>query len=297
MRSAAVRVKAQAMGAHPYAGRTAALATMHGKERVIAPAFAEAVGLALIVPPGLDTDAFGTFSGEAPRVGTMLEVAILKARAGMARAGVKIAVASEGTFAPHARIGILPAAIELMALVDDESGQVISESIVSLATNFDRVIVSPNDNTGAFLEQVQFPSHGIVVRPHAGGPAAAVWKGLVAEATVARAIELAAAISADGAAIVETDMRAHFNPTRMASLGELAWRLAARVARLCPQCGAPGYDVVERKAGLACLDCGTATSLVACEIVRCDSCGASEERAPPHGLLGAAPMHCPSCNP
>ena len=270
---------------------------MHGKEQAIAPAFAETIGLRLIVPEGLDTDAFGTFSGEVLRTGTMLEVAVRKARAGMAQAGVKIAIASEGTFAPHAQIGILPAAIELMVLVDDERGAVIRESFVSLATNFDRITVTPADDLTAFLARVKFPSHGVVVRPNVGIGAASIWKGLVTNKAVAEAVERAALLSADGAVVVETDMRAHVNPTRMASLGILARRLAARVEHLCAHCGAPGYDVVERKAGLACLDCGTPTSLVACEVLRCDTCGAGEVRAAPHGLPGAAPMHCPSCNP
>jgi hypothetical protein len=223
---------------------------------------------------------------------------VRKARAGMAQAGLKIAIASEGTFAPHAQIGILPAAIELMVLVDDERGAVISESLVSLATNFDRITVAPGDDLAAFLARVKFPSHGIVVRPNVSDNAAAhVWKGLTTGEAVAAAVTRAAALSRDGVAVVETDMRAHFNPTRMASLGVLARKLADRVAHLCPRCSAPGYDVVERKAGLACLDCGTPTSLVASEVLRCDVCGLEEERAPPHGLPGAAPMHCPSCNP
>ena len=46
-------------------GRRAVLATMHGKEEVIVPALAP-LGLALSVCPGLDTDRFGTFSGEVP---------------------------------------------------------------------------------------------------------------------------------------------------------------------------------------------------------------------------------------
>ena len=86
---------------HPYAGITAVLATMHGKERVIAPAFEDVLGMRIVVPPGIDTDALGTFTGEVPRDGTMLEVAIRKARIGMKIAGHSIGIASEGTFARH----------------------------------------------------------------------------------------------------------------------------------------------------------------------------------------------------
>jgi hypothetical protein len=54
----------------PWHGARAVLATMHGKERVMAPLAARFLGLDLRVADGLDTDAFGTFSRDiAPRSG------------------------------------------------------------------------------------------------------------------------------------------------------------------------------------------------------------------------------------
>jgi hypothetical protein len=49
---------------HPYAGRIAVLATIHGKERAFGPALHTALGLHVRVSPGIDTDALGTFTGE-----------------------------------------------------------------------------------------------------------------------------------------------------------------------------------------------------------------------------------------
>jgi len=43
-----------------------ALGTMHGKAAAIAPPLAR-LGIALVVPEGLDTNRFGTFTGEVPR--------------------------------------------------------------------------------------------------------------------------------------------------------------------------------------------------------------------------------------
>lgn len=43
-------------------GKTAVVATMHGKERAIIPALAP-LGLALLPRPPIDTDHFGTFMG------------------------------------------------------------------------------------------------------------------------------------------------------------------------------------------------------------------------------------------
>jgi hypothetical protein len=45
-----------------YRGDRAILATMHAKEKVIAPIDERFLGLRLEVSTGVDTDAFGTFS-------------------------------------------------------------------------------------------------------------------------------------------------------------------------------------------------------------------------------------------
>lgn len=62
-----------------FEGRTAVLATMHHKERVIAPILEPALGLRTVVPQKFDADAFGTFSREVKRVGGQREVARHKA--------------------------------------------------------------------------------------------------------------------------------------------------------------------------------------------------------------------------
>ena len=72
------------MGEFPFRGRLAVLATMHRKEQAIAPVLEEALGLQVEVPPGLDTDRFGTFTREVPRPGTQLATARLKAQAALA---------------------------------------------------------------------------------------------------------------------------------------------------------------------------------------------------------------------
>ena len=268
---------------------------MHRKESVIAPAFADAVGLRCVAAQDLDTDRFGTFSGEIARLGTMLETALAKARAALRAEGATLAIASEGTFAPHPQFGILPAGMELMVLIDDERSMTISESSVSLDTNFDRTTAAPSEDIAAFLERAKFPSHGLIVKPNDGR--GAITKGIVDAENLRAAIQDAACASADGLAIIETDMRAHFNPTRMAAIGALARRLAARVAQLCTRCGAPGFDVTERIGGLKCLECGTPTNLITAEIHSCSACGLRETRPARHGLPGASAMHCPSCNP
>ena len=66
------------------AGKTAALATMHGKERVITPLVETALGLSVRRPSALDTDQFGSFSREIERTGSQLVAARAKIAAAFA---------------------------------------------------------------------------------------------------------------------------------------------------------------------------------------------------------------------
>jgi len=95
-----------------------------------------------------------------------------------------------------------------------------------------------------------------------------------------------------GRAPGETDMRAHLNPTRMASIRALAFRLVRRVARACP-----GFGRVELRLGLPCRWCGLATELVAAEVFGCVRCGHRQDLPRRDGLQAADPGHCLSCNP
>jgi len=282
----------------PYAGRTAVIATMHRKEAAVAPALISMLGLAVTLAPGLDTDLLGTFSGEIPRQGTMLEVATRKARLGMSAIGAQLGLASEGSFGPHPAIPYIPAGLELMVFVDDERGIVVTESVIAEKTNYDHAVVLPGDRADEFLQKIGFPNHGLIVRPNeCEAAASALTKGIVDTDSLRRAIEAAAAVSSDGRARIETDMRAHFNPTRMKSLAMLTARLAQRLARQCPSCRAPGFGRTGSRAGLACEACGTPTELVVAEIFGCPACDYTEERPRGDGLQRAPAQCCPECNP
>ncbi len=281
----------------PYAGRRAVLATMHRKEAAIAPAMFSTLGLIVVPTAGLDTDELGTFSGEIPRDGTMLEVAVRKARLGMSAAAVPLGLASEGSFGPHPAIPFFPAGIELLVFVDDEREVVVHESLIAESTNFDHLAVSPGDELEPFLGRIGFPAHGLVVRPNEGEPTAALVKGIVELDSLTRAIAEAAAVSPDGRARLETDMRAHLNPTRMKSLATLSDRLARRLATFCPGCGAPGFGRTGTRGGLRCETCGTPTEMIAAEVFGCPACDYAEERPRFDGLQRAPTQHCPECNP
>lgn len=94
----------------------AALATRHGKEAIFAPALAR-LGVEVIAAP-IDTDAFGTFSGEIEREGSPLEVVERKARAAAEATGLTVGLASEGSFGTHPTVPFSIIDTELVVWVD-----------------------------------------------------------------------------------------------------------------------------------------------------------------------------------
>jgi hypothetical protein len=124
-----------------------------------------------------------------------------------------------------------------------------------------------------------------------------VAKGIREPKALQVAIATAAGLSADGKALVETDMRAHMNPTRMAALGRLAEQLAGRLRCVCPDCAAPGFGLVDTENGLPCEWCGGPSVMVRHQIFGCANCDYRERRPRPDGLLHADPGKCMTCNP
>lgn len=282
-----------------YRGRSAALATMHGKERAIARPFRTLLQLDLERPVGLDTDRLGSFDGRQPRLDGAEAACRHKALLGMEWLDLPLGLASEGSFGPHPALPVLAAGLEVMVFLDQERGLEIWERLVARRTNFDHRCAAELKELEGWPQRVGFPAHGLIVRPDQPWPGAddLLFKDLQDHHQLAEAIGAAAAGSSNGRALVETDMRAHRNPTRMACLRTLATRLARRISTPCLACGAPGWGRVELVPGLPCGWCGRPTSLARAERFGCVSCSHSEERPRPDGWAEADPQHCPLCNP
>lgn len=287
----------QAAALMEYNGRSASLATKHGKDVACGRPLRRAVGVELVVPVALDTDELGTFSGEIPRVGTPESVCLQKARLGMAVTGLRLGLASEGSFGPHPFVPFLPADQEVMTFVDDDRGLVIVESILAVETNFGQREAREVGELTDWLDAVGFPRHAVIVRPKSAAPGAGIDKGVTSLDVLTSAIARATAASDDGVASIETDMRAHLNPTRMAVIRRLAFRLARRLATPCPRCASPGYGRTGEVTGLPCEWCGSATEMIHLEAWSCAACSYGEERPRRDGLRLAPPGHCPQCNP
>jgi hypothetical protein len=279
---------------HPYAGMTIALATMHGKAEALAPAFAT-LGVSLTVPAGIDTDALGTFSGEIPRLQPPLETAIAKARLAMAAAGLPLGLATEGSFGPDPLIGFVAMHREVAVLVDDLHGQIVCEWRHSHETNFASLVVdSASELDEAQLGRWGFPMHALIVHGEPGGP---VMKSLRDRGGLEDAIAACVAASPTRQARIETDMRAHLNPTRMRQISLLGERLVERLRCRCPRCRAPGFGRVDVVTGLPCEWCGNPTAAVLAEIHGCAACPERLQLPRSDGLRQSDPAQCDLCNP
>ncbi len=280
------------------AGSLAVIATMHGKERVLAPLLTEGLALECRLAAGLDTDRFGTFTRERAREGTALDAARAKAAAALALVPeARIAIASEGSFAPHPQIPFAPMGRELVLLVDRATGLEIAGNDTTLDVRYAHVIARSVEEAASFAQRIGFPAHALIVMGCTGekpAPHLALAKGIAdAEALTAAVIK---AIAVSGAAFVETDMRAHCNPTRMAAIARAGRDLVRHYLSRCPACARPGFAVTQRIAGLPCSWCGAPTALSLSEVLTCAACGHREERiCGDHAT--ADPAHCQRCNP
>jgi len=279
---------------HPYRGCTAALLTQHGKERVIGPVLHAVLGCRVEHVQGYDTDLLGTFTREIPRAGTQLEAARRKARQGMALSGLPLGIASEGAFGPDPIIGLCPWNVEVIVWIDDLSGIEVVGRAQGKA-NFAHALVSDWTAAEAFARQWSFPEHFLVLRPHSDEDPR-IHKGICCWSELETAFAKALHQSLNGAVFIETDVRAHANPSRQDNIRLATEDLAARLRSPCPACEAPGFWVVDRIAGLPCEACGAPTDETRAEVLGCVSCmhRILRDRA---GAQLADPGRCDHCNP
>jgi hypothetical protein len=283
-----------------YHGRTIALASLHRKEQILRRPLRVGLGLNLQLATSVNTNHFGSFSGEIARVTDAATTCQQKAEAALEALGLDLGIASEGSFGPHPAMPMLPVGQEWITFVDRRDGLVISEQLISRSTNFSSCQgADPHSITG-WLRQVGFPSHALMVRPlEPASRPTSPWlaKGVSGAEALTAAMAEAVRRSPLRMAWLETDMRAHCNPTRRIAIRKLAFRLVQRIAQCCPACNAPGWGLVGTEAGLPCACCGLASELVKLELLGCGVCGLHTSRPRPDGRQAADPMHCSYCNP
>jgi hypothetical protein len=279
----------------PYEGQPLVLTTHHGKERALERVFRMGLGMTLQVCDA-DTDALGTFSGDIERTANAIDTCRRKAELGLEASGLSLGVASEASFGPHPGLPLLAVGQEVLLFIDRQRKLEVVEQRLEWTTNYSQLQLEPDQEPDGWLRQVGFPSHGIIARP-LQEQEGLLYEGLRRSGDLRDAIELCRQADPQGRVWLETDMRAHCNPTRMRSIRRLGVALARRLQSHCPQCQSPGWGLIATEPGLPCSSCGTPTTLTQQEIWGCPLCSARRRQPRRDGQQTADPGQCPWCNP
>lgn len=274
--------------------RKIVIATMHHKEKVIAPLIKKELGLQVIIPSDLDTDKFGTFSGETERTNDPIETLRIKCRAAIELTGIDKVVASEGSFGPHPVFSFVSADDELIMYYDAKNDLEIIARELSTDTNFNSEEIMSLEHLRMFSESVKFPKHGLIIR-RSPSQKTDIIKGITDWAKLKEAYLRIK--KNHGTAYAETDMRAMYNPTRMKVIGIATQKLITKIKSECPRCKQPGFDIKEIIPGLPCQNCGFPTRTALKHILGCLKCEFTTEKSNPHGKLFEEPQFCDYCNP
>jgi hypothetical protein len=277
-----------------FQGRKLLIVTKHYKEQVIAPILEKELGVTCFVSDTIDTDTLGTFSGEINRSEDALNTLRKKCMLGIQHHNVDLVVASEGSFGPHPSIFFAHADEELLMFMDTKNDLEIIAREISLDTNFNGSPVTSESRLTAFAEQAKFPSHALILKPSENNFSKIV-KGITSREELIQ--HFYKFVSEFGKAYVETDMRAMYNPTRMAVIATAAEKLVTTIKNCCPNCHTPGFSVNSVKSGLPCEICNFPTKSTLSFIYKCKKCLYESEEKFPHQKYTEDPMYCDYCNP
>jgi hypothetical protein len=279
-----------------FEGRKMVLSSMHQKELAMKAIIEEFLKVEIIIPKNIDTDIYGTFSGEVERKYSPIETLKIKINKGLELTNTQLGIGNEGSFVPHPSFPWVNADIETVMLIDQENDVCIEATDITTETNFDKKNISKWTELQDFANKTFFPSHALILKlENKAGKVLETLKGIhdwkMLEETYFQFSKK------QGLCVVETDMRAMYNPMRMKFITEVTKKLVKKVCSLCPSCGWIGFDSTEVIEGLPCEWCSQPTSLPLKEIKKCIKCQFEEEKWFPKGIMFSEPMNCNYCNP
>ena len=277
-----------------FENRKVVLLTKHKKERAIQLALEKETGCTLVVETRFDTDKLGTFSREIKRPKSQLETARMKIKRGLKLTKTDIGIASEGSFGSHPYAPI-PWNVEIVLLYDKKENMEIFGVYEGSDTNFGHLKTDRFESALKFADQIGFPEHFLILRPD-DAVSKKIIKDIDSGEKLKEAFHWCLSNSQTGNVFIETDMRAHANPTRMKNIEKATQDLITKLMNFCPECGAPGFIINESVKGLPCEQCGLPSEMVLKYIYKCHKCKHKQEQLYPNGKHISA-LYCDYCNP
>ena len=276
-----------------FANRFLAIATMHDKEKVIAPLLEETIQVECQVPL-INTDELGTFSGEIERKHSPIETARLKCEIALQKTRYDLAVASEGSFGAHPTYPFVSADDEIILLVDKKNDLEIWGRTLSTETNFAGKAVKDFQEAQEFANKIGFPEHALIIRDQQESTIV-LHKGINSFDMLEKL--LSEQLSNETSVWLETDMRAMNNPSRMKIIKEATFNLIKKLQSHCPDCYFPGYWIKKAIPGLPCVQCSLPTRSTLSYEYGCINCDHTSKRTYPNNKKVEDPMYCDFCNP
>lgn len=223
-----------------------------------------------------------------------------------------LGLASEGSFGPYPFAPLFAGCQEMLVFIDDELGIEIKETLFSTQTNFNHTVANSVQDLDSFLVRIGFPSHAVILRPNKTDSSLLkkvsgllnknerhrlIFKGIKDESALIQAFDVCQKNSIDKMVLVETDMRAHMNPTRMKVLRKIGVKMAKRIQTTCPRCSCPGFGMTQTAGALLCEICKYPSKRPLFEIHTCPKCFLEEKLLRKDGIRHLEQKFCQICNP
>ncbi len=194
---------------------------------------------------------------------------------------VDLGISSEGSFGSHPSIPFVQGNLELLLFIGKKNGFEILGHHRTPETNIDGRYVTTVEEALDFAKKIGFPKHGVIVRKSKNGHFG-IYKDITTEKhlikTVKKLLNNLFTNLFTNRIFIESDMRAHRNPTRMKAIKKATKDLIKNIKSLCPRCKAPGFIVVDFKKGIRCSWCNSPTDLPIYDIYKCSVCNYEEKR-------------------
>jgi len=277
---------------HTYSGAKVVLPTLHGKGALAQGSFKEHLNM-YIEELHLDTDQFGTFSGDIERKLSPKESAVAKAKLGLAQSDYKYALASEGSIGADPTVPFINSDVECVVFVDSVNDLIISHNYRSFDITAHTHEYTQGDDLEKFLAKADFPHHQLIVKSLDSG-VVALAKGISSVSELRNTLDLATSQGLKKI-VIESDLRAHASPSRAENIRKAFEELAIRISSLCPECNSPGWGITSSVRGLPCTDCGEETDAIRAYVYGCISCTFTAEGDPLATSID--PGRCSWCNP
>lgn len=274
---------------------------MHSKENILSPLFKSKLKAHLLVPSGVNTDVYGSFSGEVKRELSVKTVLRAKARAGMKILGLNHGLSSEGSFGLHPTLPFISCNQESLLFIDDVNEIEIFYNFLSKETSFVYQNIESEKDLLKFLKKINLKEQAVIIKPNSDfEDAAFIHKGLQNLEQIKKAYFKVCSEFSDSSVWIETDNRAHMNLSRRENIYKAGEKLIDILLKLCPECRSPGFSLRDTVPGLKCKLCGVASEFSKEELWSCPkpitACSYEVIKPRSDGLKFLSAADCVYCN-